>query len=78
MIMTVKNADRACERLFHLTLASDLHIMAPTIIKAPPDAQGGILAMMGAKKMLKRKKNPQNTAVNPVRDPTATPDPDSM
>ena len=50
----------------------------PTMIKAPPIAQGGILAMIGAKKILSKKKKPQKTAVRPVRDPASTPAADSM
>ena len=41
-------------------------------------AQGGILAIMGAKKIDRKKNNPQNTAVRPVREPASTPAPLSM
>jgi hypothetical protein len=53
-------------------------MIAPTNSKAPPVAHGGILVMIGAKKMLRKKKIPQRTAVSPVLDPAATPAPDSM
>lgn len=46
--------------------------------EVPTVAQGGILAMMGAKKIDKKKKIPQNMAVKPVREPASTPAPLSM
>ena len=58
---------------YQLIFTRDLVMSAPTIIKAPPVAQAGILARIGAKKMLKKKKNAQITAVSPVLEPASTP-----
>jgi hypothetical protein len=56
MIITVKNAAVAALILCQLILAKVPDTLAPTMIRAPPVAQGGIDAKMGAKKMLKRNK----------------------
>ena len=53
--------------------SNDLHIKAPTMIKLPPVAHGGIDEKIGAKKMDRKKKNAMKTAVNPVRAPASTP-----
>eukprot|EP00977_Amphora_coffeiformis_P012481 scaffold3077_cov162-Amphora_coffeaeformis.AAC.40 len=51
---------------------------APTMTKAPPTANGGTLARIGAKKMDKKKKKATKMAVRPVRAPASTPAPLSM
>lgn len=53
-------------------------IMQPTRMRVQPVAQGGILAKMGAKKILTRKQTPVVIAVRPVRPPSVIPAPDSM
>jgi hypothetical protein len=45
-------------------------IIQPTRIKAPPVAQGGIDAKMGAKKSEMKKHIPVVMAVKPVRPPS--------
>lgn len=49
-----------------------------TRMSVEPVAQGGIEARIGAKKRLTRKQNPVETAVSPVRPPSAIPAPLSM
>mmetsp|Transcript_16397 Transcript_16397/g.20451 ORF Transcript_16397/g.20451 Transcript_16397/m.20451 type:complete len:89 (-) Transcript_16397:1124-1390(-) len=51
---------------------------APTIMRQPPVAQGGILASKGAKNIERKKNRPQNTAASPVLAPASTPAADSM
>jgi hypothetical protein len=64
--------------LYHL-ISMRLRLMrAPTTMSAPPVAHGGMDAIMGAKKMLRKKEKPQRTAVKPVRAPASIPEPDSM
>jgi hypothetical protein len=46
----------------------------PTITRAPPVAQEGMLAKMGEKKTEMRKASPVVTAVRPVLPPSAIPD----
>ena len=78
MTVTVKKAVAAWVMLYHLISAKLRLINAPTTTNAPPVAHGGIDAMIGAKKILKKKYVPMMTAVNPVRAPASTPDPDSI
>ena len=78
MTVTVKNAVAAWVMLYHLISAKLRLINAPTTINAPPVAHGGIDAMIGAQKILKKKYIPMMTAVKPVRAPASTPDPDSI
>mmetsp|Transcript_3761 Transcript_3761/g.7476 ORF Transcript_3761/g.7476 Transcript_3761/m.7476 type:complete len:211 (-) Transcript_3761:974-1606(-) len=73
IMITVRNAVEACAGSCHLTSLRDLAMRQPTITKAPPVAQGGMEAIIGAKKILSKKKIPQNTAVMPVREPVSTP-----
>jgi hypothetical protein len=48
-------------------------IMQPTRMRAPPVAQGGIEAKIGAKKRDMKNKRPVVIAVSPVRPPSWIP-----
>lgn len=55
-----------------------LIIKLPTITSAPPVAQGGIDAKIGAKNTDTKNASPVNTAVSPVLPPSVIPVADSM
>lgn len=78
MTAKVMKAGRASPKYFQLISFAALHIMAPTITKVHPVAQGGMEAKIGAKKMEMKKQRPVVMAVMPVLPPSEIPAPDSM
>src|SRR6266536_5654434 len=78
IIASVRKAGIESPMYRQLISVQALAIIAPTRMSVQPVAQAGILAKIGAKKMLIKKHNPVVQAVRPVAPPSEIPAPDSM
>jgi hypothetical protein len=78
MTAMVRNAGTASPKYNQLMSLADLAIMAPTIMRVQPVAQGGIDEKIGAKNIEMKKHEPVVIAVRPVFPPSEMPAPDSM
>jgi hypothetical protein len=72
------NAGRASPKYLQLISFAATAIIAPTMMRVQPVAQGGIDAKIGAKKIEIKKQTPVVIAVIPVLPPSEIPAPDSM
>ena len=68
-----RNAGTASPKYFQLIPRTLRTMSAPTITRAPPEAQEGMLEKIGAKKTETRKANPVVIAVIPVLPPSVIP-----
>jgi hypothetical protein len=73
MIIRVKKAGTASPRYFQLISTTFLIMSDPEMTKAPPVAQAGILAKIGAKKTEMKKQSPAAIPVRPVFPPSEIP-----